>query len=122
VPCAHNRHVWIRHVVERGGVSAQHVDHGAALLRISFRGKPRLESGLIGAALQLPQAALERGDQVWIAEFRNCDHVVARSRAQSVLLQHELRVMGTGGRLGEVSGGSGRERGVALPERSFAWC
>ena len=63
MPCAHNRHVGIRHVVERGGVSPQHVNHGAALLRVSLRGKPRLESGLVGAALQLPQVALERGDK-----------------------------------------------------------
>jgi hypothetical protein len=48
--------------VKGRSVSAQQVEHGAALLRVSFRGKPGLESGLVGAALQLPQPALERGD------------------------------------------------------------
>ena len=62
MPRAHNRHVGIRRVVKGRSVSAQHVEHGAALLRVSFRGKPGLESGLVGAALQLPQPALERGD------------------------------------------------------------
>ena len=122
MPCRQNRHVGIRLVVKRCGVSAQHVDHGAALLRFSFRRKPGRESGLAGAALQLPQAALEGGGQVWIAEFGDCDDVVARSGAQRVLLQHHVRVLRAGGSLGEVSGGAGHERGVTQPEWSIARC
>ena len=108
--------------MKRCGVSAQHVDHGAALLRSSFRRKPGRESGLAGAALQLPQAALEGGGQVWITEFGDCNDVVARSGAKRVLLQHHVRVLRAGGSLGEVSGGAGRERGVAQPEWSIARC
>ncbi len=81
MPCRQNRHVRIRRVAKRCGMRAQNVEHGAALLRMSFGRKPGLKSGLANAALKLPQAALERGHQVWIAEFIDCDHVVARSGA-----------------------------------------
>ncbi len=62
-------------------MSAQNVEHGAALQSMSFRRELGLKGGLANAALKLPQAALERGHQVWVAKFIDCDDVVARSGA-----------------------------------------
>ena len=122
MPCAHNSHVGIRSVVEGSRVRAQNAEHGVTLLCVSFGRKLGCERGLAGATLQLTQAALECGGQVWIAELCDCDYVVACSGAESVLLQHELRVLGAGGCLSEVSGGGGRERGVAEPKRCVMRC
>ena len=122
VPRSHNRHVGIRRVAEWSCVRAQNVEHGAALLRMRFRHKPGLKRGLSGATLQLPQTALERGNQVWIAELSDGNHVVASSGAEGVLLQHELCILGASGCLIEVSGRVGSERRVAGPQRRVARC
>ena len=101
---------------------AQNVQHGATLLRVSFGREPGLKGGFSNATLQLPQAALKRRHQVWIAEFSDCDYVVACSGAQSELLQYELRVLQAGGSLSKEFGGFGHERGVAHPQRAVMRC
>jgi hypothetical protein len=62
-------------------MSAQNVEHGAALLRMSFGREPGLKSRLANTALKLSQAALERGHQVWVAKFIHCDDIVTCSGA-----------------------------------------
>ena len=57
-------------------------------------------------------------------ETLECD-IATRTLAPKFMgsnLQHHVRVLRAGGSLGEVSGGAGRERGVAQPEWSIARC
>ncbi len=117
MPSAHNRYVRVISVTKRLSVSAQNIENGMTLLRVLFRCKRGLESELVSAALQLPQATLKCCRQIGVAKFADSSDVVSGSWAQRVLPQHKLHVVGAGGRTREVVRRAWVQGRVVMPHR-----